>query len=103
MIYNSTNIDHAFDNIQNPSKNQKKNYAINMYNKYKDNNLLFLVKLFDVNKLKSKSYIDSWEDAKEGFNSLVSNSNLIFFIDMFEDCLKEEVKNKYKELKKLRQ
>ena len=99
LFYNSTNIDHVFDNVQNPSKNQKKNYAINMYNKYKDNEILFLEKLFSVNTLKSKSYIDSWEDAKEGFNSLVSNSNLIFFIDMFKDCLKEEVKKRYLELK----
>ena len=99
LFYNSTNIDHVFDNIQNPGNNQKKNYAINMYNKYKNNEILFLEKLFSVNTLKSKTYIDSWEDAKEGFNSLVSNSNLIFFIDMFKDCLKEEVKTKYLELK----
>ena len=99
LFYNSTNIDHVFDNIQNPGNNQKKNYAINMYNKYKNNEILFLEKLFSVNTLKSKTYIDSWEDAKEGFNSLVSNSNLIFFIDMFKECLKEEVRKKYLELK----
>ena len=102
LFYNSTNIDHVFDNIQNPSKSQKKKYAINMYNKYKNDDIPFLEKLYDVNTLKSNSYDDSWDDAKNGFNSLALNSNLIFFIEMFQDNLKEEIKNKYLELKKLR-
>ena len=41
LYYNSTNIDHVFDNIQNPSDKEKKHLSIKMDLKYK-NSLDFL-------------------------------------------------------------
>lgn len=100
LYYNSTNIDHVFDDIQNPTDKQKKNYAINMYNTYKNREILFLEKIYSVNKLKSKDYKMSWDDARKGFNSLAQNSNLIFFIDRFKEELKDEIKEKYMKMVK---
>ena len=100
LYYNSTNIDHVFDDIQNPTDKQKKNCAINMYNTYKNSEILFLEKIYSVNKLKSKDYKMSWDDARKGFNSLAQNSNLIFFIDRFKEELKDEIKEKYMEMVK---
>ena len=99
LFYNATNIDHTFDGIQNASDKQKKEGAIDMYNKYKDNPLGFFKKLYDSNALKSISYESSWDDAKKEFNSLLANSNLIFFVDMFKDYLKEEIKAEYEKLR----
>lgn len=100
LYYNSTNIDHVFDDIQNPTDKQKKNCAINMYNTYKNREILFLEKIYSVNKLKSKDYKMSWDDARKGFNSLAQNSNLIFFIDRFKEELKDEIKEKYMKMVK---
>ena len=98
MFYNATNIDHAFDGIQNAPDKVKRDGAINMYNKYKDNPLGFFEKLYNSNALRSKSYESSWDDAKKGFNSLIANSNLIFFVDMFKDYLKEDIRIEYEKL-----
>ena len=92
LYYNSTNIDHAFDGIQNPSKRQKRDLAIDMYNKYKDNGIELITKIYYSNKTGSKDYISSWNLIKEGFNSLSSSTNLIFFIIKFKDYLKEDIK-----------
>ena len=99
LYYNSTNIDHAFNDLQNPSKKEKRNLAISMYDKYKDDDKAFLELLYNANKLKSKNYEESWNDVKKDIKSLTSNSNIIFFIDRFQNELKEELKYAYCELK----
>lgn len=99
LYFNSTNIDHAFDGIQNPTNREKKNAAIDMYNRYKNNELCFLNELFNANRLESSDYESSWIDAQNGFNSLKPNSNLIFFVDYFQDELKEDIKKEYEKLK----
>ena len=99
LFYNSCNIDHVFDNKLNPSNKQKRNLSIDMYKKY-DNDLYgFMEAIFSANKLKSRSYEDSWDEVKKDFNSLNSCSNLCFFIEMFQYELKNEYLVKYMSLK----
>ena len=47
LFYNSTNIDHAFDGVQNAADKVKRSGAINMYNEYKNKHLEFFKKLYD--------------------------------------------------------
>ena len=101
LFYNSTNIDHAFDNVQNLTNKQKRKMAIDMYNKYKGNEKEFLIKLCNANRLKFTDYKQSWIEIKNGLNSLLSNSNLIFFIERFKDYLKDEIKIEYMRLMRM--
>ena len=99
LYYNSTNIDHVFDNIQNPTDKQKRICAINMYNKYKNNPTAFLTELFNLNRIKASSFETSWNFVKIGFNSLQPCTNLILFVEYFKDCLKEKILKEYIKLK----
>lgn len=101
LYYNSTNIDHVFDNIQNPTRKQKNNFAINMYKKYTGYPIDFLIELFNSNRIMAKDYNSSWDEIKKDFNSLKSCTNLIFFVERFKDYLKEEVLIEYLKLKNM--
>ncbi len=92
IYYNSTNIDHAFDEIQNPSKKQKRDLAVDMYNRYRNNGIELINKIYYSNRIGAKDYDSSWLLIKEGLNSLSSSTNLIFFIKKFKDYLKEDIK-----------
>ena len=93
LYYNSTNVDHSFDNIQNPSKKQKKLLALKMYNLYKENHRSFIKLLFDCNKSGEINYDESWKYVMEKDNSLSSCSNLLVFLIKNYDELKEDVKS----------
>ena len=98
LYYNSTNIDHAFDNIQNPTQKQKKSFALQMSNNYRGNARGFIQKLIDVNTSNIIDYNDSWNYIKRGYNSLTSSSNIIIFLlDNYAD-LKDESKTIIDEL-----
>ena len=92
LFYNSTNIDHVFDNKQNPTKDEKKRLAIIMSNKYKDNIDSFIKLLFDVNLSKTYNYTDSWDFIKKENNSLKPTSNLIIFLLENYEELKQDIK-----------
>ncbi len=92
LYYNSTNIDHAFDGIRNPSKIQKKNLALKMYNKYKDDLEGFVTLLFDCLSSDDTDYIGTWNYIKKDDNSLSRASNLFVFLIKNYDDLKDEVK-----------
>ena len=92
LFYNSCNIDDAFDGCLNPTKKQKGNLAINMYNKYKDDLFGFIDLLFESDKSNTITYSDSWLFIQQGTNSLLSSSNLKYFLINHIDDLKEEYK-----------
>lgn len=92
LYYNSTNIDHSFDNIQNPSKKQKKSFALKMYKLYKGDYRSFIKLLYDCNKSGVINYDDSWKYVMKNDNSLSSCSNLLIFILKNYNELKEDVK-----------
>ena len=86
MYYNSTNIDHALDGIRNPSRIQKKDLALKMYNKYKDDLEGFVTLLFDCLSNDDTDYIGTWNYIKKDDNSLSRASNLfVFLIKNYDD------------------
>lgn len=91
LYYNSTNIDHAFDNYQNPSKHMKKKYALKMYDHFKKDPIELLDKLFGICP-SFVSYEDSWNYMRQGTNSLKAYSNICYFLIEHLDDLKEEFK-----------
>lgn len=97
IYYNSTNIDHAYDNIQNPSDNQKKQKAIEMYDAYKNNGYAFLERLVELCP-SADGYIDSWDYIREDFNSLKPCTNTLYFVIEHFECLKDEYKKKLLDL-----
>ena len=99
LYFNSSNIDHVFDNIQNPSSGQKKNGAINMYSKYKEKPKELLLELFNLNTINATSLESSWREIRKDYNSLSRCTNLIFFIDYFQEFLKEDIRIEYSKLK----
>ncbi len=92
LFYNSTNIDHAFDGIQNPSNKQKRNLALRMYQRYKDDLDGFVTLLFNCVAGGSVNFNDTWEYIKKGNNSLSKASNIFLFLIKNYDDLKDEVK-----------
>ena len=93
LFYNSTNIDHTFDGIQNPTDNQKRTKAIQMYNRYKNDGESFIKDLIRLCPVHD-GFEESWDYIKKDFNSLGQYTNLIYFIIDHIDSLKDE----YKEL-----
>ena len=91
LYYNSTNIDHVFDNIQNPSDKEKKHLSIKMYLKYKNDGKA-LIKILKNLCPTLNGYKDSWNYIKKGFNSLSRCSNLFYFILENKEFLKNEYK-----------
>lgn len=92
LYYNSTNIDHVFDGIQNPTDLQKRTKAVQMYNKYKHDGKSFIEELTKLCPI-LKGYKDSWEFIKKDFNSLGQYTNLIYFVIDHFDSLKDEYKD----------
>ena len=91
LYYVSTNVEHAFDGIQNASTLQKKSLALKMYRNY-SNNLGALIE-----KLKSvapdvDTFEDSWSFIMKDNNSLLSYSNIIFWLIDNLEYMKEEFK-----------
>ena len=97
LFYNSTNIDHAFDNIQNPSRKQKSSLSIKMYNEYKNDGFALLKKMLEICPALN-GFNESWEFVKSGFNSLSQCSNILYFVLEHFDDLKEEYKNYLKDI-----
>ena len=79
LFYNSTNIDHAFDNLQNPSRSQKLLYSIKMYNEFKNDGEALLDKLVSICPT-LEGYDKSWTYIQEDCNSLKSCSNILYFV-----------------------
>ena len=91
LYYVSTNAEHAFDGIQNASTSEKKALALKMYRNY-SNNLGALIE-----KLKSvapdvDTFEDSWSFIMKGNNSLLTYSNIIFWLIDNLEYMKEEFK-----------
>lgn len=91
LYYVSTNAEHAFDGIRNASTSQKKALALKMYRNY-SNNLGALIE-----KLKSvapdvDTFEDSWSFIMKDNNSLLSYSNIIFWLIDNLEYMKEEFK-----------
>ena len=97
IYYNSTNIDHAYDNTQNPSDIQKKQKAIKMYDTYKNDCCAFLERLVKLCPT-IVGYAESWGYIRKDFNSLKPCTNILFFILAHHECLKDEYKNKLLDL-----
>lgn len=96
LFYNSCNIDDAFNKTPNPSRLQKRSFALTMYNKYRENLEGFIDLMFEVDTSNTTSYQESWDYIKKGINSLQPTSNLKYFLINHMDDLKEP----YKELVK---
>lgn len=97
ICYDLTNIDHAYDNIQNPSDNQTKQKAIEMYDAYKNNCCAFLERPVELCP-SVDGYIDSWDYIREGFNLLKTCTNTLYFVIEHFECLKDEYKKKLLDL-----
>ena len=91
IYYNTTNIDHAFDGIQNPTDAQKRTQAILMYNRYKNDGVAFIKRLIGLCP-SLNGFEESWDFIKIGFNSLGQYTNLAYFVVDHFDCLKDEFK-----------
>lgn len=92
LYYNSTNIDDVYDNNQNPSKKQKKSFAIQMYQRYEKNLKGFIDAIFHADKSHTKDFEESWSYITFGVNSLNSTSNLKYFLIKHINELKSEYK-----------
>ena len=92
LYYNSTNIDHAFDGKQNPSKAFKRRAAIQMYQSTRCHPEKLISILFECEKSGSSTFEESWEFIQRGSNSLLPTSNLAFFLLDFYEELTEEAK-----------
>ena len=91
LYYVSTNAEHAFDGRQNASTSEKKALALKMYRNY-SNNLGALIE-----KLKSvtpdvNTFENSWSFIMKDNNSLLSYSNIIFWLIDNLEYMKEEFK-----------
>ena len=91
LYYVSTNAEHAFDNIQNPSNKQKRNLALRMYANYSNNLGALLEKLKAISP-DVDTFEDSWSFIMKDNNSLLSYSNIIFWLLDNIDYMKEEYK-----------
>ena len=92
LYYNSCNIDHVFDNNQNPSDAFKKSAAIRMYKNTQNNHEALVRALFVAEKSHSHSFQDIWNYIKNGTNSLVATSNLAYFLLDSYEYLTEDAK-----------
>ncbi|MCQ2797637.1 MAG: hypothetical protein MJ241_04165 [Bacilli bacterium] len=90
LFYNSTNIDDAFDEVQNPTNRLKRTLAMKTYSTYKEKPKEFIEFLYSLNKAGGNGYVETWEYIKEGANSLSSASNIIVFLMQHKDDLTEE-------------
>ena len=97
LYYNSTNIDHVFDNLQNPSSSDKKQKSMDMYNKYKSDGLGLLEVLVQLCPDNS-SYERSWNYIKQDHHSLERATNIIHFVIKHSDSLKAEYKQRLSKL-----
>lgn len=88
LFYNSTNVDHAFDNIQNPSNFEKRTKSMDMFSKYKNDGFKLLEILVELCP-DLHSYENTWNYIKEGNNSLKRSSNILHFVIKHFDELKE--------------
>lgn len=90
VFYNSTNIDDAFDEKQNPSKRMKRSLALETFAKYRGKPKEFLEFLHSLNRSREYGYMESWDYIKQGVNSLSSSSNIIVFVMQHMEDLTEE-------------
>ena len=91
LYYVSTNAEHAFDNIQNANNKQKKQLALKMFAKYLNNPGVLLEKLKDISP-DVETFEESWEFIMKDNNSLLSYSNIIFWLLENIEYMKEEYK-----------
>ena len=92
LYYVSTNAEHAFDNVQNASNQQKRQLALKMYRNYSNNVGALLEKIQDVAP-NVKTYEESWSFIKQDNNSLLPYSNIIFWLIDNIEFLKEEYRS----------
>jgi hypothetical protein len=92
LYYVSTNAEHAFDNVQNASNQQKRQLALKMYRNYSNNVGALLEKIQDVAP-NVKTYEESWSFIKQDNNSLLPYSNIIFWLIDNIEYLKEEYRS----------
>lgn len=92
LYYVSTNAEHAFDNIQNANNKQKKQLALKMFASYSDNLGALLEKLKNISPNVS-TFEASWEFIMKDNNSLLSYSNIIFWLLENIEYMKEEYKD----------
>lgn len=91
LYYVSTNAEHAFDGIQNPSSKQKRNLALKMFAKYSNNPGALLKKLREISPY-VESFEESWKFIIKDNNSLLAYSNIIFWLLENVEYMKEEYK-----------
>lgn len=89
LYYVSTNAEHAFDSVQNPSNKQKRNLALKMFAKYSNNLGALLEKLKEISP-DVETFEDSWKFIMEDNNSLLAYSNIIFWLLENVEYMKEE-------------
>lgn len=89
LYYVSTNAEHAFDNKQNASNQEKRQLALKMYANYANNVGALLEKLQSIAP-EVKTYEESWLFIKQDNNSLMPYSNIIFWVIDNIDYMKEE-------------
>ncbi len=87
----STNAEHAFDGLQNPSNKQKRELALKMYSTYSKNLGALIEKIQSITP-DVKTFEESWSFIMSDKNSLLSYSNILFWIIDNLEFLKEEFK-----------
>lgn len=93
VLYFSTNVEDAFEEIQNPKANNKVNLSINCFRRYKNKPMRLLKKLYDMCP-PVKSLKESWDFISSEKNSLDSWSNLFLFVLEHKNELKPEIQKK---------
>ncbi len=91
LYYVSTNAEHAFDGLQNPSNKQKRELALKMYSTYSKNLGALIEKIQSITP-DVKTFEESWSFIMSDKNSLLSYSNILFWIIDNLEFLKEEFK-----------
>ena len=89
LYYVSTNAEHAFDNVQNPSSRQKRNLALKMYANY-SKNIGALLEKFKAIAPDVNTFEESWSFIMKGNNTLLPYSNIIFWLLDNIKYIKEE-------------
>lgn len=91
LYYVSTNAEHAFDGIQNPTNRQKRNLALKMYANY-SNNLGALLEKIKAIAPDVGTFEESWEFIIKDNNSLLAYSNIIYWLIENAEYMREEYK-----------
>lgn len=83
LFFMSCNLDHVIHNERNLDHRLKKLKAIDFSDQYYQKEADFYRFLTSPTILKSKTINSSWQDIRNGFNSLDRQSNLAFYLDKY--------------------